>query len=402
MLHAFTADYVFPVSSPPIKNGVVVVDDKGEILGVLEPGKYKPGDFSESPRLETFSGIICPGFINAHCHLELSHMKGKVQTGKTLPGFIGDVVKNREAGKNVIDAAIAKAEDNMIANGIVGVGDICNTDETVNQKKKGRLRYHNFIEVFDIIPEKADTEFEKGIALLEKFKATGSSSSIVPHAPYTVSAKLLKRIYEHAYTHDSILTIHNQETESENEMFRNKSGALFEKLFSFGELYKNWKPTGYSSLSSTLSHFPRCNKALLVHNTFSTLEDINWAHLYSSVVYWCFCPNANLYIENKLPDFQTFIDSGCKILIGTDSYASNHSLSVLEELKTISFHAPKIPLESLLCWATFNGADFFGWKKELGTLEKGKRPGINLVTDINLETFSLTKTSEVRALGPHI
>lgn len=401
MLHAYTADYIFPISSPPIQNGVVVTDDKGEILDVLEPEKYKPENFSEAPQLEKYSGIICPGFINAHCHLELSHMQGKVSAGKTLPGFIGEVIRKREADKDAIEAAIAKAEDEMIANGIVGVGDICNTNDTVNAKMKGRLRYHNFIEVFDIIPAKADIEFEKGIALLEKFKSAGSSSSIVPHAPYTVSSKLLKRIYEHAYTHDSILTIHNQETESENEMFRSKSGALAEKLSSLGDLYKDWKPTGYSSLSSTLSHFPRCNKTLLVHNTYSTLEDINWAHLYSSVIYWCFCPNANLYIENKLPDFQTFIDASCKILIGTDSYASNHSLSVLEELKTISRHAPKIPLDTLLKWATLNGADFFGWKKELGSLEKGKRPGINLVTDVDMETLSLTEISEVRTLSPH-
>jgi cytosine/adenosine deaminase-related metal-dependent hydrolase len=140
---------------------------------------------------------------------------------------------------------------------------------------------------------------------------------------------------------------------------------------------------------------------LLVHNTYSTLEDINWAHLYSSVIYWCFCPNANLYIENRLPDFQTFINSACRILVGTDSYASNKSLSILEELKTISRHAPQIKLNMLLKWATLNGADFFGWKNELGSLQKGKSPGINLITDINTESLSLTESSSVRPLLKH-
>jgi len=192
--------------------------------------------------------------------------------------------------------------------------------------------------------------------------------------------------------------MHNQETESENEMFEKSSGALFEKLSSFGNLYANWQPTGFSSLASTLVHLPKCNRTLLVHNTYSTSEDINWAHLYSAVIYWCFCPNANLYIEGRLPDFQVFIDCGCKILVGTDSYASNDSLSILEELKTISMHAPKIKLVTLLQWATLNGAEFFGWKKELGSLEKGKIPGLNLVTDIDTEKLSLTETSAVKRL----
>jgi len=398
MLHSFSADYVFPVSSPPVKNGVVIATAEGEILDVLPERDFKSENFGADLRHEKYSGFICPGFINAHCHLELSHMKGKLAEGKTLPGFIGEIIKGREAGKEIIDQAIASAENEMLANGIVGVGDICNTSDTVLQKKKKRMKYHNFIEVFDIIPSKADEAFEKGIALLEIFNETGSNASIVPHAPYTVSAKLLKRIYEYAYTHDSILSIHNQETESENEMFKDRSGALFKKLSSFGDLYNNWKSTGYSSLASTLVHLPRCNKTLLVHNTYSTLEDINWAHLYSSVMYWCFCPKANLFIENRLPDFQTFIDSSCKILVGTDSYASNTSLSVLEELKTISGHAPKIKLDTLLKWATLNGAEFFGWAKELGSLEKGKRPGINLITDMNTETLSLASSSSVKTL----
>ncbi|MCX6274707.1 MAG: amidohydrolase family protein [Bacteroidetes bacterium] len=398
MLQAFTADHVFPVSSPPVKNGVVVTDERGEIQGVYTKEQFAAEKFSEKPVLQKYSGIICPGFINAHCHLELSHMRGLLKEGKTLPGFIGEIIKGREADKEKIEKAIEEAEAEMIANGIVGVGDICNTTDTIFQKKKGRLRYHNFIEVFDIVPSKADEAFEKGISLLQKFNETGNTGSIIPHAPYTVSAKLLKRIYEHAYTHDSVLTIHNQETATENEMFLSKSGALFEKLSSFGDLYKNWKHTGFSSLASTLAHLPRCNKTMLVHNTYSTQEDINWAHLYSSVIYWCFCPNANLYIENRLPDFHTFINSSCRIIIGTDSLASNHSLSVLEELKTISANAPFIKLETLLKWGTLNGADFFDWKKDLGSLEKGKRPGINLITDVNTATLALTETSIVKPL----
>jgi cytosine/adenosine deaminase-related metal-dependent hydrolase len=397
MLQTFSADYIFPIASPPIKKGVVVADDKGQIIDVLPPEKFGIENFNENIKHNSYRGIICPGFINAHCHLELSHLQGKFEEGKSLPGFIGQIISGRKADKQVILDAMFRAEETMIRNGIVGVGDICNTDDSVEVKRKKRIHYHNFIELFDIIPENAEKEFEKGIALKEKFEGTGKVS-LTPHAPYTVSPHLLNLIYEYAYTRDSILSIHNQETESENEMFEKRSGVLFEKLSSFGTLYEKWKSTGYSSLSSTLVHLPKCNKTLLVHNTFSTEEDINWAHLYSSVIYWCFCPNANLYIENRLPDFQLFIDHGCKILVGTDSYASNKSLSILEELKTISRHAPKIKLDILLQWATLNGAEFFGWKKDLGSLEKGKKPGINLLTDVDTENLALTATSRVKRL----
>jgi len=397
MLQTFTADYIFPVASSPIRKGVVVTDENGKIIDVLTPGNFSRENFGNDARHNSYRGIICPGFINAHCHLELSHLQGKFDEGKSLPGFIGQIITGRDADKQVILDAMVRAEETMISNGIVGVGDICNTDDSVEVKRKKRLRYHNFIELFDIVPENSEKEFEKGIALKDKFAGIGNTS-LTPHAPYTVSPQLLKLIYEYAYTRDSLLSIHNQETESENEMFEKRSGVLFEKLSSLGTLYKNWNSTGYSSLSSTLAHLPRCNKTLLVHNTFSTEDDINWAHLYSAVIYWCFCPNANLFIENCLPDFQVFIDHGCRILIGTDSYASNKSLSVLEELKTISKHAPTIKLEVLLQWATLNGAEFFGWKKELGSLENGKQPGLNLITDVNTENLSLTETSQVKRL----
>jgi len=397
MLLTFTADYVFPVSSPPIYKGVVIAEADGKIVDVLHPEKFSNENFSEDVKHHNHRGILCPGFINAHCHLELSHLKGKFEEGKSLPEFIGKMIKGREAENQVIMDAMITAEDTMLANGIVGVGDICNTTDSVPVKKKKRLRYHNFIELFDITPDQAEKEFEKGIALTEKFSGAGSTS-LTPHAPYTVSAELLKKIYEYAYVRDSVLSIHNQETQSENEMFEKRSGSLFEKLSSFGTLYQNWKPTGFRSLASTLSHLPKCNKTLLVHNTYSTEEDINWAHLYSAVIYWCFCPNANLFIENKLPDFQIFIDHGSKILIGTDSYASNYFLSVLEELKTISKHDSKIKLETLLQWATLNGAEFFRWDKELGSFEKGKIPGIILISDVNTEKLRFTETSRAKRL----
>ena len=146
MLKAFTADYVFPVSTPPVKEGVVIADESGKLEGVFTPEQFASENFDSALQPEKYSGIICPGFINAHCHLELSHMRGLLKEGATLPGFISGVIKGRNAAREVIEKEICTAEDEMLSNGIVGVGDICNTSDTLAQKKKKRLRYHNFIE----------------------------------------------------------------------------------------------------------------------------------------------------------------------------------------------------------------------------------------------------------------
>ena len=120
-------------------------------------------------------------------------------------------------------------------------------------------------------------------------------------------------------------------------------------------------------------------------------NDIDFAKNYSNNIYWCFCPNANQYIENAQPNYELFLDEKCTI--GTDSLASNWSLSVLDELKTIHKKNSAITLEKLLKWATLNGAMFLGFDDELGSIIVGKRPGLNLITHI--KSNQLTNKSEV-------
>ena len=389
-MRKISADYIFPVSSAPIKNGIVVIDDAGQILDVFHP---EAGiSFSEVERHE---GIICPGFINTHCHLELSHLHGKLDKQKGLDEFIKGIETIRKSTEDEIHQAIIKAEEEMIANGIVAVGDISNVDYTFKQKSKGHLNYYTFIEVLGFHPDRAERAFAEGLQLYNQLQHPGS---IVPHAPYSASEKLLKKINDFAYEHNSILTIHNQESEEEDKLFKHKKGKILKRLEYFGIDTSTWKHSGFSSLQSTLIHLPKCNKIQLVHNTFTSKEDIEWAHNYSKLICWCFCPNANLYIENSLPCFQQFIDANAKITIGTDSLASNWNLSILEELKTIARHTPQLSLQQLLTWATKNGAEFFGYNK-LGTIEKGKNPRLNLIQHLDIENITLTEKSSVKKLA---
>lgn len=392
-----TADYIFPVSGPPIKNGVVTVDDTGYVIAVSE---Y---DLAEHDTIEVeyHQGVICPGFINAHCHLELSHLEGKIPEKTGLPGFLGQVIKLRASNESEIMRTIEQQDHLMWEDGIVAVGDISNTNHTFRQKAQSPISYYTFIEAFDFLPQNAQREWDKALALgkeLERVLPT-ANYSIVPHAPYSVSDKLFKLMGDLCYDRDGVISLHNQETPSENEMHKDGKGALLDLFNSLGIDLSNWKATGFNSLPSVAVHLPKCVKILLVHNTYTTKEDIRWAHAYSKMMYWCFCPNANLYIENSLPDIPTFIEEDCKCVLGTDSLSSNHQLSILEEMKTITAHFPNIPFTTQLQWATKNGAELLGFQHDMGTLEPGKLPGVVVIDGFDLNGMKLTKHSTARKIA---
>jgi cytosine/adenosine deaminase-related metal-dependent hydrolase len=394
-MRKLSADYIFPVSSEPIANGVVTVDDDGVILEIKSNEAT-----ANKENIEFFKGIICPGFVNTHCHLELSHMRSQIPEKTGMTGFVKEIISKRNLfSEDEIQQAIVDAEKEMIKNGIIAVGDISNNNNTFKQKAKRNLFYHTFIEVFDLNPERATDVFENARLLSVQLSALDIqlSNSITPHAPYSVSDKLFQLVYEEALKNNSFLSIHNQESEGENELFISKTGAMFQAFSQMGINMNFIKTAGIDSLQSTFLKLPAFQKKLLVHNTFTSKDDIAFVirHSLPDTTYWCTCPNANIYIEDKLPDYTLFIDANARVTIGTDSLASNWSLSVLDELKTISKHFPQLTLPTMLLWATKNGADFLGLKN-LGTLEKGKKPGINLLEDLN--GFNLTQKTSVKRL----
>ena len=296
---------------------------------------------------------------------------------------------------------IAAAEKEMLENGIAAVGDISNDTTSFAQKAKGNLRYHTFIELLEIRANEADTAMQNGKEVLAKVPSTArSTASLSPHAPYTVSGNLLQKISDfNKNEKQGIVTIHNQECAAENEFFQTGKGDFYDFYKALGfDIEQYFQHSNSNSLAYVLKHLSNKHKLLLVHNTFSTAKDIQLAHAHSENVYWCFCPNANLYIENRLPDFDIFIKENAKITIGTDSLTSNWQLCILSELKTISKAAAHIPLADLLRWATLNGAELLGFEQDLGSLEIGKCAGINLIENIDLENLRLTENSKVRRL----
>lgn len=371
-MQKFSADHVLSMSAPPIEKGVVITDDEGKILAI------EPREHHDPASVQILPGMLIPGFVNTHCHLELSHMKGKVNTGTGLIPFITGVVTQRNAPAETIASAIEQAEQEMFDGGIVAVGDISNVPDTFAVKAKGRLRYYTFVEVFDFLQEdNAAKKLEEAIFVYEQLHLpAGSRRSIVPHAPYSVSKNLFQNIRAFNAGTDGTVSIHNQETPPENELFLRKTGGFPGFYEKFGISLDAFQPTGSSSIYYALEHLDPAMRTLFVHNTLTTREEIRAAQSWSDRVYWATCPNANLYIENRLPDYRAFMDTDARLTIGTDSLTSNWQLSILEEIKTIRRYQSYVPLETILQWATLNGAQALGFDDTLGSLEVGKKPGI--------------------------
>ncbi|TCC94246.1 amidohydrolase [Pedobacter frigiditerrae] len=365
-----TADWIFPVTHPPIKNGVIGVNEDGSINAVLS------AEEAQGIRgVKHYDGVIVPGFINTHCHLELSHLRGKIEEKTGLTTFIKQILSQRQQPEDEIISAMQNADAEMYNNGIAAVGDISNLLISKSVKLKSKIYYHTFVEVFGFNrPSEpiiaAGTEIKKGF---EPLKA-----SIVPHAPYSVSPSLFNEI-EKVTKFDDISSIHNQETIGENELFEKGTGKFADFFAELGIAKSDAHNSGENSLKYHLPKLSKKVNTLLVHNTFSSKADVDFSKQAHQKLYWCLCPNANIYIENNLPAVDLLKSEDLKITLGTDSLASNHQLNILAEMRTLQ-DEKGISFEESLKWGTINGADFLGLGAQYGSLEKGKKPGIILIS----------------------
>jgi aminodeoxyfutalosine deaminase len=366
-----TAPIVFLPNDASSANKVIVVDTNGKILAIDNYTDHDPASIQHLPN------AICAGFVNTHCHLELSHMQNLVDTGTTLLPFIGSVVKYRDFSEDIIQSAIARADEEMYKAGIVAVGDICNKVDTLATKTKSKIRYYSFIEMFDLMNAAMTSAIISQYKdVYDTFKDTDKDSkSLVPHAPYSVTKALFQYIRETNEASKTI-SIHNEETQAENDLFLDKSGGFIPFYAGFGNALADFSPTGRSAIHYAIENMDANQKTIFVHNTLTNADGIDAANAWSKNVYWATCPNANLYIENRLPDFRLFLEKNQAMTIGTDSLTSNWQLSIFEEIKTIHKYCSYIPLQTLIAWATINGARALGYDDTLGSIEVGKSPGL--------------------------
>ncbi|OFY56773.1 MAG: hypothetical protein A2X22_00840 [Bacteroidetes bacterium GWF2_49_14] len=397
----FSAHCIYPVTSPPVPYGIIETENDGTILNIRDTG----GKPVEEAGLEFHNGIIVPGFINAHCHLELSHLKGLIPENTGLTEFVTSVTKNRNIDPEELRSAILNADNAMQSEGIVAVGDISNTANTAEIKKTSPIRYHTFLEIYGFDPITAQSRFNE---VLNLSSLIFNLSSLSPHAPYSVGTTLWQLLRDHPELTRRI-SIHHAESEEERELLEHGTGTMADAFRRQGFDLTQIPPNA-SDIFALLNEYLPDSEVLLVHNLTDDRRrmtddgrpttDVSPSSVigHPSSVFYVLCPSSNWYIHRRLPDFAGFAQSVETVCLGTDSLASNHRLSMVEEMRMVQNTAPELPFDTILRWATRNGAVALGMEKEMGSLETGKNPGLVAIKNFDLKNGKLLSGSRAQRL----
>lgn len=353
------------------RNIVVEVDDRGTITNIL-----RCDAIDSMASVEFFPGILIPGMVNCHCHLELSYLKGAIAEGEGYGGFarsIGAVRNNFTTEERIRSARLADAQ--MWEEGVEAVADIANDDLVMEVKTQSKIEYHTLFEFFGLNNRDVEPHFD----LANRYPR----SFVTPHSTYSVQDEPFRQI---CARNSSLLSIHLLESDAEEGLYHGR-GSLHEWYQRMGwvcDFLKYESPAG-----RVAGCIDRKCRVLLVHNTRATAEDIATVESHTKNGTWVLCPESNRFISNDRPPVELLRKSGVAIAVGTDSLASARSLSMIENLRLLGNH----PLRELLTWATLNGAKALGIDGLKGSIEIGKRPGLVVIEGADLHNLCLTPES---------
>ncbi len=388
-----TAEFVYTLDAEPIRNGYVEYDDAdGTVLGVGQCGPDE--DISE--------GALVPGFVNAHCHVELSHLHGKFKKGTGMAGFIDQINELRDwAGRDVKIELTRKWMDRMWGDGVSAMADISNDDSSFEVKKDHPMYTRTFLEVFGSEPEMCEGVMKDVAELKKVADSQGIDAAPTPHSCYTMSPQLLSASAA-AGLDSGFLSYHSQESQEEEDLLTSGSGAMYENRKRSG--MSTPPVTGESSLKYFIDRLADAKDApydehiLLVHNVCLRQDDIDAAKKVMKNPYFAICPLSNIFIHNALPPIPLMRENGLAIALGTDSLSSNDDLDIVKELVCLHENFTEVPMEEMLVWACLNGAKFLKKDDVLGSLAVGKRPGIVRVSGVDDEGYVTRDSKAVRVI----
>lgn len=381
-IRRITAEYVYTLDvQEPIRNGFVEVDDEGVIVAV---GVCHADEVVEK-------GAITPGFVNAHCHLELSHLHKKFRKGTGMAGFIDQINALRDwASDDVKTVLVREWMDKLWKDGVSAVADISNDASSFPVKRESPVYTRTFLEVFGTEPEDCQGVIDSVTALDRVAEEFGIDAAPTPHSCYTMSPQLLSASAA-AGLERGYISYHSQESQEEEDLLRTGTGAMYENRKRSG--MSTPPVTGESSLKYFIARLaaakpaPYDERILLVHNVCLSQDDIDAAKKVMNNVYWTVCPLSNIFIHNALPPIPLMRANGLHIMLGTDSLSSNDDLDMVKEMCCLHDAFPEVPMTEILTWASLNGATFLGKDDQLGSLTSGKRPGIVLVKGIDRDGY---------------
>ena len=388
-----TAESVYTLDSQPISNGFVEFNDEdGTIMAV---GQCDEGEVV-SP------GALVPGFVNAHCHIELSHLHKKFRKGTGMAGFIDQINELRDwAGRETKIQLTRQWMDKMWEDGVSAMADISNDDSSFEVKKNHPIYTRTFLEVFGSEPHMCEGVMSEVSQLQSVATGICIDAAPTPHSCYTMSPQLLSASAAKGLE-SGFLSYHSQESQEEEDLLISGSGAMYENRKRSG--MSTPPVTGESSLKYFLDRLaavkqgPYDEHILLVHNVCLKQSDIDALKKVMKNPFFAICPLSNIFIHNALPPIDLMRENGLDIALGTDSLSSNDDLDMMKELACLHINFPQVPMQELFTWASLNGARFLGKEAVLGSLTPGKRPGIVRVTGIDAEGFITEESCSKRVI----
>ncbi|HEX3904846.1 MAG TPA: amidohydrolase family protein [Polyangia bacterium] len=392
-----SARWVVPIDRPPVSEGAIALDDDDQVRMVGARAALR-AEFSGAPE-ERADGVLLPGLVNAHCHLELSALADAVPGGGGFIAWAQRFLKKvGETPRELRRAAAEAAAAGAARFGTAAIGDVGNTLDAAPAIGAAGLSGVLFHELL------GSREAKTGDALADAARERAEAASTwptdlgyvrAPHAPYSVGPDLMRRIFAAASAEKRATSIHVAEDEQELALLRDGTGAWPAMLAAMG-IDASTRAPGKSPVEylASLGAFDGPAPALLVHMVCAGAADRRIAREAGATV--VLCPRSNLHIGGRLADVPALLDDGVPIALGTDSLASTPDLSLWGEMATLAVHFPSVPAARWLEAATRGGAEAIGLPAH-GTLAPGKRPG---VLDVLIDDLAAPVESLVRDPSP--
>lgn len=371
------ADHVLPGDAPPLRDGAIVVDAAGVVLDVGPAGEVLPRH--ATARIERVRGVLFPGLVNAHTHVELSSMRGNVPGGQGFVPWIERMMPIRAETTPEEDASgIAAGVDELVRAGTVAVGDVTNTLGAASELARAGIGGAVFHEVIGMDRAAALRRVAGLAAELEARVPSWPTPDLAyapaPHTLFTLHHEAAQALLDAARARGARTSLHLAEHAAERRAVEHGDGPVLGFYRDRIKQSPEWPKRPLFDLAEDVGALRP--GVLLVHLTDARPDELaRVARSGASVV---LCPRSNLYIEARLPPLLAVRELGIEAALGTDSLASNTSLDVLAEAKALSERFPAVPAWELVKMATWNGARALG-REDLGRLAKGARPGVYAV-----------------------
>ncbi|MEM5788167.1 MAG: amidohydrolase family protein [Syntrophobacteraceae bacterium] len=389
MLHR--AEWVVPVLLPRIRDGAVLVGD-GRILAVDGYSSLKKEIPPDTVVLDHGNSAIMPALINAHTHLELSALRGKISFPRAgFPDWL-DAMSSQRADLDVsgMREGFSAAIRELREDGTVLCGDITNgaydfflgTDgESMSGHVLGAAdssgafpRRLVFLELLGFNCESLTAAFPDRIDPA----MNGRRFTAVPHSPYSVSSQVIAEAKAECRKLGLPFSIHAAEHLEEVEFLRSGTGFVREFLDRLGKWVPGWRPPSMSPVEYLDSLGSLDSLTLLVHAVH--LSDSDWSIVAGRKCSVCFCPRSNRNLGAGSPDIPRALSSGIRSCLGTDSLASNSDLNLFSEAGFVLDNYPGINPDSVLAMITANPAGALGCATEFGSIGPGLEAALLVVS----------------------